>query len=146
MSDRSYFQLHIYGFERVEDLPWAVEELITSELGLDLEWVRRKDIRFVAEEMGLGAYEEIGEQLIGVDPRLMFQCWNDPKYEYMGGLFRYTPHLGRFQHDSDSRGSPMFSAEEVMAIVSSGSDLESLLGLPWVQAFKPFQGAYTEAP
>jgi len=152
MSDRSYFQLRIF---EVSDGA-SVLSLLEEELEREAVYSESAKAfvepdpaspigKWVAEEMSLGYYEEIADQLIDADPNIVFECWNDPKYEWLGGYAAYTPDLGWFRHDCDSEGNPVFTAQAYKAILAEvGLELPSgpiatKLGIPWEDKFQSYR-------
>jgi len=138
MSDRSYFQLRLLA----TDKPAEVLAYLDGE-GLDFDDVPSVSNllgNWEAEEMTVGYYDECASVLIKLDPNIVFYCWSDPAYEWLGGLVMYTPELGRFDADCDSTGNAVFRAEQIMGFVggngNSIEDLAAFTGTAWTDAFK----------
>ena len=140
MGDYSYLTLIVYA------LPLGTPEVdilvaINEDWGLTCEETDDPNSavigRWTAEEASLDAYESIGKRLRKIEPNLTFEIWNDPKYEYLGGLFMNAPELGSWTGQCDSDGSPVFTAHEVEKILREPPDRQAkLFGLPWLDLFR----------
>lgn len=151
MGDRSYFSLRFYEVPPEDDEP--IRTFLASE-GWDSAGFPPEDPlvgddnAWDVEEMLIGSYQDIGRGLMAVAPGTTFACWNDMKYEWLGGLFMYAPALGEFVHDCDSNGTAVFGTDEVLRLlaqaraeypdVSAIADVEfaRLLGKPWEDAIE----------
>lgn len=152
MGDRSYFALRFYEVPPEEDAP--IREFLFGEgwdsagFPITEPLVNDDSSAWDVEEMLIGSYQEIGRGLMAVAPGSTFACWNDTKYEWLGGLFMHAPGLGEFVHDCDSNGTAVFGTDEVLRLLAQSraefpdfaavADVEfaRLLGKPWEDAIE----------
>jgi hypothetical protein len=88
--------------------------------------------RYGWDELALGSISDIASALIEAAPGATFHAWEDPKYEYPGGVVMYAPDLGRFDADCDANGQPYVTAWQVQ----QAADLDTLrreTGVTWAQ-------------
>lgn len=134
MSERGYFQIIIYKaypHERETIMDILREEGVSSEEVVDEGQPLVLGSTYAANEMALDAYETIGSEIIERAPHTSFACWNDPKYEFPGGITMHTPELGRWQGDCDSSGNPYLTASRIKDLISTPDVLLREAGLPW---------------
>lgn len=118
MADRTYFQLVVADCPR-HQAQTVLDIIDEFDLGLD----SCGDITelalgeaYTANEIRCGSTEEIAEQLAETAPNASWECWEDPKYEWLGALVRFTPNLGLFTHDCDADGLARFTPKEVASL------------------------------
>lgn len=148
MGDRSSFQATVY------DVPSRNIQALLDEVesyGLNVDWseappkngerfidIIGKDgeITFTCEEINLGMEEEFGKFLIGLEA--VFDCWQDPKYEWLGRGVMNHPEIGSFEYECGSDGEPMIAMHRVDAALTTGSieTVRELLGTEYRKRFK----------
>lgn len=122
MSDRTFLQIEICDAPDAELA--AIETVFET---FDLRYEQESDstesegrIRFGStaqnEEICCGSASLIAQKLIACAPGASWSLWEDPKYEWLGDLFLYTPTLGVFNADCSSGGDAVFTASEVLMI------------------------------
>lgn len=98
--------------------------------------------RYGAEEMSLGAYDWVSDDLEKAAPGAAFTCWSDPKYEYDGGMTMRHPKLGRWTGGCDSMGNPHLDVRVVKDMLTAhpgGLDDPQFLkesGIAWLEKFE----------
>ena len=122
MSDRSYFQLLVEGPATDEA---ALHALIENELGIGAEGERR----WSAEDANTAFYQEVASRIIDRFPEVSFECWNDPAYDYLGGLVMYTPELGRWEGECDSDGNAVLTASQIKGLPMK--KIHEAAGIAW---------------
>lgn len=130
MSDRGHRTLHIYDVKAIQSERDAVEAILAKE-GLSREDDVEDDTLtglWSDDEARLDAHDEIAGALIAAMPGIAFAIWNDPKYEYLGGISLYTPELGVYSADCDADGNVVKTAHEIVTF------LGRFLGEPWTKA------------
>lgn len=144
MSDRTPLQLQILDcpLSQVQ----AVIDLV-DQMGLHLEHV--SDGQAADDHLGLGltymndqtrcgSAQEIAQHLQQVAPDASWQVWEDPKYEWLGTLFRFTPALGLFAANCDAAGTPVFTDERVLELHES-PELLAELGMNHIDALRALE-------
>jgi hypothetical protein len=123
-DDQRQAVLDVIQSERLsEDSQPTVDELVLGE-------------RYGIDETQLDRYAEIAGILMTRAPGATFVIWNDPKYEWLGGLMAYAPDLGAWSHDCDAEGTPVFSYQEVVDILKMDRDsgyIRQHIGEPWME-------------
>lgn len=99
------------------------------------------------DEASLTDSVDVGKEIAALAPGASFECWTDPKYEYLGSLFACTPQDGVFEQECDSDGNPVFTRKEVLDIVAdpTGPKVAAALGLRWESRFEEFRQKQKEA-
>lgn len=136
MSDYSALTLTVY------DCPPEQRETVLETMrtyGIGDDEGNGDGLRFGVDyhdfEARLDAYAEVAGVLMTEAPGASFRIWNDPKYEWLGGLMLYTPDLGAWGHNCDADGQPVFSVDEVLKIAEMQPDeRRRALGLEWSDA------------
>lgn len=127
MGDRTALQL------RIADCPvdqaGAILEIIDAhDLSVDIDdrpTVLRIGEIYRIDEILCNTSEEIANELQVVAPDASWECWEDPKCEWLGDLYRFTPELGLFTVECGGEGEPLFTPVEVrhfMAKAATGGD------------------------
>lgn len=143
MGDRTALQITIY--DCPENEVNAVLDVL-EEYGLAEDW----DIRsasslpelqlgetYVVNEASCGSSDEIATHLENKAPGTSFEVWEDPKYEWLGSLNRYTPTLGAFGAECDADGQPQWTADVILKLIDDAEELDDIkksLGVPWSDA------------
>lgn len=89
---------------------------------------------YVNEEILCGSAQEIAARLQVDAPECAWELWEDPKLEWLGDLWRYTPMLGAWTAQCSSQGTPVFSADHIRSLHTRVShpltlhELDKLLG------------------
>ncbi|KJR10243.1 hypothetical protein UG54_01295 [Gordonia sihwensis] len=120
-----------------DDQARAILEIIDAhDLSVDID--DRPNVLRIGEiyridEIPCKTSEEIANELQEVAPDASWECWEDPKYEWLGDLYRFTPELGLFTVECGGEGEPLFTAFEVRhfmakATAVGGVDLARSLG------------------
>lgn len=133
MADRTYFQLTVHHCP--EDQVGAVLDII-AEHGLHPEYEDggpREDqlalgLTYMDDETRCGSADTIAHQLVEQAPQASFELWEDPKYEWLGDLRRYTPQLGVFAADCDSEGNAVFTVEKVKNLAALPDTVNAATG------------------
>jgi hypothetical protein len=121
VGDTTNFQITIYTAPKRRHKR-ILQILEAHDLGLD--WSESTD--FTTLELGVayttnlghpGEAEEIAAELIAAAPECAFLAWDDPVYEYLGGLVAYTKKLGEYGHSCDADGTPVLTAEEITKLL-----------------------------
>lgn len=145
MGDRTSFQVVIY--DCPPEQASAVLDIINN-YGLGVDWGNgetQTDVLFLGQlytehEMSCGTSDEMANLLQDEAPGASWELWEDPKYEWLGGLYRYTPSLGKFFADCDAAGSPQFTEEQVWRWRAADEDeLAIHIGRPWADALAAFE-------
>jgi hypothetical protein len=137
MSDRSYLSVWLY---RVTPEKEAAVRAIIDEYGASPDDSVAPPYFFTAEEARIDTYDEIVTACIAADPGIAILATNDPYPPYLGGLSAYTEELGRYDHDCDGEGNPVFTAKEVLALPPGPLSRRRALGIPWEEAFTGMEG------
>lgn len=123
MSDRTYFQIVIYAAPADER---AAIERIFEQYDIGYGETRDSDgfYRVVlgaqanTHEIRCGSASDIAQELVHHAPRSSWELWEDPAYEWLGDVRRYTPDLGLFTAECTSEGCPVFTVAEVLQMVT----------------------------
>lgn len=119
MSDRTPVQLTVSACPTEQ--VGAVLDVIES-YGLHLEYVEDGQpgddqlglaLTYMDPEISCGSAQKIAQELQNHAPDASWEIWEDPKYEWLGDLYRYTPELGVFSAECDAEGTAVFTADEV---------------------------------
>lgn len=126
MADRTAVQL------KIPDCPpeqvSAVLEIIERR-GLHLEFVEdgqpnddqlRLDLVYMDHEISCGSAVQIAQELRQKAPDASWEVSEDPAYEWLGDIHRFTPALGMWSTDSAADGEPVFTAEKINCILAEG--------------------------
>lgn len=149
MSDHSAFQLTIYTCP--PQYHAAVVDVL-NQYGVGREWGGSGGVtelnlgeEYVDSEARTDLPEDIAERLMAL-PDIVFCCWNDPKYEYLGTYCVYTPDLGLFTGECDAIGNVIISAPLLAKMVADATSLEQLkadvdaaLAGPWERAVEQYR-------
>lgn len=118
MADRTCFQL------RVAHCPAGeVSEILDIIDAYDLGCEDAADgvlvigTTYLGPEVRCGSAEDIATSLQERAPGASRECWEDPKYEWMGRLFRFTPELGLFDKDCDADGVARFTPHDMRSLL-----------------------------
>jgi len=90
-------------------------------------------------DISLGSADHYASWLVDAAPGCSFVIWEDPKYEYLGSLFAYTPELGMFSAECDADGTPVTDGSAILQWVEeaekAGEDVATRIrremGVPW---------------
>ncbi|WP_137811168.1 hypothetical protein [Gordonia sp. GAMMA] len=125
MADRTCFQLRIANCPAGE-----VSEILDIIDEYDLGGEDAADgvlvigTTYLGQEIRCGSAEDIATSLQERSPGASWECWEDPKYEWMGRLFRFTPELGLFGTDCDADGVARFTPQDVHSLVNLPNTLD----------------------
>lgn len=120
MSDRSYFQAIFH--EVAPDEMEALRDVI-DDAGLTLSYAEDEPAdgqvmlfeAYTSDEEVLDFFETFAKDVIDAAPNTSFQCWIDPKYEWMGGISMYTHALGLWTGDCTATGQPILTTAEYLS-------------------------------
>ncbi|WP_026820054.1 DUF3145 family protein [Arthrobacter castelli] len=73
-----------------------------------------------------GSADEIATQLQLTAPDASWQVWEDPKYEWLGSLCRFTPGLGLWTAPCDADGCPVFTDQQVLTLYDETNNRNEL--------------------
>lgn len=107
---------------------------------------------YVNEDILCGSAQEIAARLEVDAPEAAWELWEDPKLEWLGDLWRYTPMLGAWTAQCSSEGTPLFSDDHIRGLHTRVShpltlhELDKLLGFEHSRALAclPVQSAGTK--
>ncbi|GAB36188.1 hypothetical protein [Gordonia otitidis] len=123
MSDRTCFQIVIYAAPDNEVT--AIEHIFEQyDIGYretsDSESLYKVVLGAHAHsyEIRCGSATDISQELIRHAPGSSWELWEDPAYEWLGDVHRYTPELGLFAAECTSEGCPVFTVAEVLQMVT----------------------------
>lgn len=144
MGDRTSFQITIYDCP-AEQAGAVLDALDNHNIGVDWGSPLNTQVLFLGEsynehEASCGTSDEMARELMAEAPGASWELWEDPKYEWLGAVWRYTPELGSFTADCDANGTPYFSSTAVWEMLGNeGPDrVRRLLGLPWEEALAKY--------
>src|SRR5699024_7462220 len=66
-------------------------------------------LTYMDPEVPCGSAQLIAQTLQESAPRASWEVWEDPAYEWLRDLYRFTPDLGLWTSNSDARGSRRFT-------------------------------------
>lgn len=136
MGDRTGLTVTIYDCPK--DQVGAVL-LALEEYHLELDELTLGEV-YQEYEVYCGSSDELAAVLVNTAPGASWEVYEDPKYEWLGSINRYTPALGRWSAACDSEGSAVFNAEQVLKLMADlGPDapiskLREALGGSWEDA------------
>lgn len=126
MGDRTCFQLQIA--DCPADQASAILEIIDAHglsVGIDdAPNILRLGERYACDETLCGTAEEVAAELQSVAPDASWECWEDPKYEWLGDLYRFTPDLGVFTAACDGEGQPRFTPLNVRQFMKKAAAID----------------------
>ena len=147
MGDRTAFQCTIDACP--EDQREAVREIL-DEYADHLDWTDALpaelslDRQYTAHEVSLGTAQEITGRLTKAAPGAAFLLWEDPAYQWLGDVYAHTPELGTFTAACDADGNPVYTREQIAAMVKEitettlcmtsatlAIELDKRMGGPW---------------
>jgi hypothetical protein len=157
MGDYTSFQLTVYACP-----PEAVGDVIglINEYGLGEEWggspfpangptTLSLGMQYNDSEARCGITDEIGPALEALD--VTFECWEDPKYEWLGAYHAHVPGVGTLTGDCDANGTIVVSSEKLIQLVNEATDLDTLkatvnrqLGSAVKEALEPLRSQFWE--
>lgn len=123
MGDRTGLTVTIYDCPK--DQVGAVL-LALEEYHLELDELTLGEV-YQEYEVYCGSSDELAAVLMNTAPGASWEVYEDPKYEWLGSINRYTPALGRWSAACDSEGNAVFNAEQILK-------LEEALGGSWEDA------------
>lgn len=152
MGDRTNMQITVY--DCPPDQVDAVLDLIADyglwegDFGMGVPELTELvlGVQYGGVEVYCGSSDEIALGLVEQAPGASWEVWEDPKYEWLGSLNRYTPALGLWGAECDAEGQPQFTPDVILAKIKElGPEtpigqLEAWLGEPWQQALGAFGG------
>jgi hypothetical protein len=89
---------------------------------------------YVNEDILCGSAQETAARLQVDAPQSSWELWEDPKLEWLGDIWRYTPMLGAWTAQCSSQGTPVFSDDHIRSLHMRVShpltlhELDKLLG------------------
>ncbi|WP_181273658.1 hypothetical protein [Brevibacterium oceani] len=119
MSDRTHVQLIVH--DCPPDQAAAVLSIIDQH-DLHLEYVEDGQpadgqlglgLTYMDPEVVCGSAQLIAQELEQSAPGASWEVWEDPKYEWLGDLYRFTPTFGPWTANCDAEGTPVFTPDEV---------------------------------
>lgn len=137
MSDRTPVQLIVA--DCPIDQVAAVLDLV-KRFGLHVEYITDDQpvdgqlglgVTYMDTEVVCGSAFTMARQLQQTAPDASWEVWEDPAYEWLGDLYRFTPELGLFTAECNSQGDPVFTDEQVLRLFDehpTRDRLESRLG------------------
>jgi uncharacterized protein DUF3145 len=125
MADYTQFTLTVFACP--EDKRAGVLAAI-HERDLQLEWDTRRDegdklllgIAYTDTEFRVGDDAGLAQEL--VDLGATFECWEDPKYEWLGSYHAHVPGLGLFSGECDADGNVVVSAQDLRELINQAVD------------------------
>jgi len=69
--------------------------------------------------------DDSGVVMVTLSP-FAFTLWEDPKYEWLGELWRYAPEAGAYSADCDADGNAVLNTSQVLKLVQEATDLVAL--------------------
>jgi hypothetical protein len=158
VGDRTSFQVTIYECppDKVAEVLAVIEEY---DLGVDwnvgAEWNVGGPTPGDKTELVLGQQYNRHEMLCGSAGEIAgelneigatYECWEDPKYEWLGEYHAHTPQLGHFSGECDSNGSIQVIASTLIRLVEEAQSLDelrqqitALTGGAWEEALVPLR-------
>lgn len=142
MGDYTALQIAIYDCPEHEV---ATVMGILENYGLDEGWDVRSssslsELRlgeeYVVNDAPCGSSDDLAAALTAA-PGTSYEVWEDPKYEWLGSLNRYTPTLDHWGAECDANGQPQFEVDQILRWVDEAeglADLKVKLGVPWREA------------
>lgn len=122
MSDRTYLALSVY--ECPTSQAQAILDIIETfdlSIGYDDETSDDEGLALGAlysvGSVPCGSASEIAHHLMQVAPDTSWEVREDPAYEWLGSIHRFTPTLGMFAAQCDAEGEPVFTAREVQLLI-----------------------------
>lgn len=149
MGDTTNLQCRIYACP-----PEQVRAVLTAlaEYHLNDDWMSFDQMPMsalvlgrpnVSNEVSCGSADELAGTLMETAPGASFELWEDPKYEWLGSLWRYTPDLGAFSAECDADGNPQYDANWIMGRLEKGEAITPAdVGVPWRAALTALEEAY----
>jgi hypothetical protein len=154
MGDTTTLQLTIYKAPKRRHK--KILEIINAH-DLELDWSTRGphdeltigESAYTSNLAHPGEADEISTELIDVAPDCGFIVWDDPAYEFLGGLCMYTPELGEFGAQCDADGNPQLTGEMVIKLIDElaaarpettiadvKAAVDKATGKPWFEAMR----------
>lgn len=152
MSDRTPLQLRIVHCppNRVRPILDVIEEYDlhpdpADQAGLDENHLGF-NVLYLGLEVRCGSAAETAKTLQSIAPDASWEVWEDPKFEWLGDLYRFTPKLGVWTSECDNSGDAVFKAGEITALLEDRSlsrdDLDTKLGLVHTAALDAVRDTY----
>lgn len=140
MSDRTFMNLIIV--DANDDQLDQIKTILEHHIG---DYFDREDYapgaHFGFEEVVCGRVRDAAEDLRNNVPGTSWKMWDEPAYEWLGTVLKYTPDLGLFSHDCDNEGTPLFDPDEIETILKNAlgdiTRIEELLGITHDRALFP---------
>lgn len=151
MGDTTTFQAYVYHCP-ADQVDAALAELEAYDL--QVNWGSRKTPGrlelaepYTSHDIGVGAASDIASALIEEAPGCCFVLWEDPKYEWLGSLYAYTPELGLFSAACDAGGQPVLTRSEIAQLIADASEgLSARQGGTMLRQITEALGAATGEP
>lgn len=121
MSDHTSFTLIVHACPQDRQAE-ALDVIHAYDLAL--EWDMRPD---EGDELQVGTAYTDGEFRVGDAGELAgklaelgatFECWEDPKYEWLGDYYAHVPGLGTFSNECDADGQVVVSAAGLRELIA----------------------------
>ncbi len=96
-------------------------------------------MKMEGNEASVGSAEEAAQALLDLmkgDPdaepplpphQFAFTVWEDPKYEWLGTLYRYTPGQPMFTAECDASGRAVIEFSQIAAAIAATTDRDGLI-------------------
>jgi hypothetical protein len=90
---------------------------------------------YVNQEILCGSAQEIAARLQVDAPAAAWELWEDPRLDWPGDIWRYTPILGAWTAQCSSQGTPVFSDDHIRDLHTRVThpptlhELDNLLGI-----------------
>jgi len=119
VSDRTPVQLTVYDCPPSQA---AAALRVIHEYGLRFEFLNEGQpaddqlglgLTYMDPEVPCGSAQLIAHTLQESAPRASWEVWEDPAYEWLGDLYRFTPDLGLWTANCDTEGTPLFTPDDV---------------------------------
>jgi hypothetical protein len=152
MADYTEMRGYIYA---VPDTKWHEAAEVLAEYGVLVEAPDRYRLTdpdilvdavvngwgFFSENFRCGDTDDLGDKLEAL--RVVFEIWEEPKYEWLGELTAYHPDLGRLSRQCDADGEIVCRVGDIFAIENRDEDpsmrwlaVRELFGIGWIESFR----------
>lgn len=134
MGDRTYAEVVIHRTEKRAEVWTAVSDYLDHDWtsgGPPEDGLIELGVTYGTCDVGCGVVGELSHTLIEIDPGIVFEMHEDPKYEWLGEVAVYVPELGLWSQECDSNGSAVLNYEQVATtgiFTERGNDLDTLPG------------------
>lgn len=151
MADRTPLQLRVYDCpaDQAQFVLDIIEEFhlleIAEEDGFD-DSTLHLGLTYFNSEIPVGSTYEVSLRLREYAPDTSWHLWEDPKFEWMGDVYLFTPEYGLFVADSNAAGEAIFTAPEIRKMIDAcGNDREMMRRATGEVHMEVFSNLYEEA-